>query len=190
MMTYEIGMTDPSDSSPAIDGLVTFLSFVTFGSIPLIPYFLFDAVEKSTFTLSCWATGTALLLLGLLRGRTPRPRRGGSKAGAAPRRRPSVPTRRGSGDAARHFRPEAARCAPPRRREFLPAGGRASTRSREPGPWSAALRGDGAVAPGLLRPGPGIPSGRPQAGTCPAPRTEVQSPCSSRAPAAARAASP
>ena len=35
MMTYEIGMTDPSDSSPAIDGLVTFLSFVTFGSIPL-----------------------------------------------------------------------------------------------------------------------------------------------------------
>ena len=66
MMTYAMGMQDPSDRSPAIDGLTTFLSFIIFGSIPLLPYFLLPPSDGS-FTLSCWATAAALALLGVLR---------------------------------------------------------------------------------------------------------------------------
>ena len=56
MMQHEIGMPDPSGGNPALDGLATFLSFIFFGAIPLIPYFL-----------SVLATFLALTLLGLLR---------------------------------------------------------------------------------------------------------------------------
>ena len=68
MMTYEIGMSDPTDENPAMNGLATFISFLIFGSIPLIPYFLLPA-EPATFTLSVIATFVALVLLGLLRWR-------------------------------------------------------------------------------------------------------------------------
>lgn len=68
MMTYEIGMADPTDENPAMNGLATFLAFLVFGSIPLLPYFLLPA-EQSTFQLSVMATFVALSLLGLLRWR-------------------------------------------------------------------------------------------------------------------------
>ena len=68
MMTYEIGMADPSEENPAMNGLATFISFLIFGSIPLLPYFLLPA-EPTTFTLSVIATFVALTLLGLLRWR-------------------------------------------------------------------------------------------------------------------------
>ncbi len=68
MMTYEIGMTDPSEDSPAMNGLATFIAFIIFGVIPLAPYFILEAVP-STFTVSIWATFGALVLLGLLRWR-------------------------------------------------------------------------------------------------------------------------
>ena len=68
MMTYEIGMTDPSEDSPAMNGLATFIAFLIFGVIPLAPYFILDPVP-STFTISIWATFGALVLLGLLRWR-------------------------------------------------------------------------------------------------------------------------
>lgn len=68
MMTYEIGMADPSDENPAMNGLATFLAFLAFGSIPLSPYFILPA-EPATFTLSVIATALALTLLGLLRWR-------------------------------------------------------------------------------------------------------------------------
>ncbi|MFQ5565509.1 MAG: VIT1/CCC1 transporter family protein [Paracoccaceae bacterium] len=66
MMQHEIGMPDPTDGNPALDGLATFLSFVFFGAIPLVPYFLRDP-NQTTFHWSVVATGLALVLLGLLR---------------------------------------------------------------------------------------------------------------------------
>lgn len=66
MMTYEFGMHDPKEDNPLVNGLFTFTSFVIFGSIPLVPYFLFDASER-TFVLSVAATFAALVSLGLLR---------------------------------------------------------------------------------------------------------------------------
>ena len=66
MMTYEFGMHSPEEENPALSGLSTFLSFVAFGAVPLVPYFLLPP-EPSTFTLSVTATGLALVALGLLR---------------------------------------------------------------------------------------------------------------------------
>jgi len=66
MMQNEIGMNDPTDGSPAKNALATFLSFLFFGAIPLIPYFLRDP-DDTAFHLSIIATLTALVLLGLLR---------------------------------------------------------------------------------------------------------------------------
>ncbi|PIB24785.1 GMP synthase [Amylibacter kogurei] len=66
MMAYEIGMSDPADENPALNGLATFAAFIAFGIIPLLPYFMFDPV-RSTFHLSVIATFSALTILGLLR---------------------------------------------------------------------------------------------------------------------------
>ena len=68
MMRYELGMSHPEDGNPAADGFKTFLSFMVFGTIPLLPYFLLPPVE-STFQLAVGATLMALVLLGLLRWR-------------------------------------------------------------------------------------------------------------------------
>jgi VIT1/CCC1 family predicted Fe2+/Mn2+ transporter len=68
MMQHEIGMPDPSGGNPALDGLATFLSFILFGAIPLVPYFLRDP-DRTTFHWSVLATFVALVLLGLLRWR-------------------------------------------------------------------------------------------------------------------------
>jgi vacuolar iron transporter family protein len=66
MMAYEIGMSDPADENPALNGAATFGSFIVFGVIPLIPYFVLEPVP-STFNLSVFATFCALCILGLLR---------------------------------------------------------------------------------------------------------------------------
>jgi VIT1/CCC1 family predicted Fe2+/Mn2+ transporter len=66
MMQHEIGMHDPTGGNPALDGLATFLAFMFFGAIPLIPYFLRDP-DQTTFQWSVFATAVALVLLGLLR---------------------------------------------------------------------------------------------------------------------------
>ncbi|MDV7141579.1 VIT1/CCC1 transporter family protein [Tropicimonas sp. TH_r6] len=66
MMSYELEMPDMRNGSPALDGLMTFVSFLTFGSIPLMPYFLFEPTD-ATFYGSLAATFSALVLLGLLR---------------------------------------------------------------------------------------------------------------------------
>ena len=60
------GMPDPGGESPALTGGATFLSFLVFGSIPLIPYFLLEPAP-ATFRLSIAATATALTALGMLR---------------------------------------------------------------------------------------------------------------------------
>jgi VIT1/CCC1 family predicted Fe2+/Mn2+ transporter len=66
MMTYEFGMQDPDEESPALNGIVTFVSFVIFGAIPLVPYFILEATQQ-TFLLSVLSTFLALVALGLLR---------------------------------------------------------------------------------------------------------------------------
>jgi VIT1/CCC1 family predicted Fe2+/Mn2+ transporter len=66
MMTYEFGMHLPEEESPALNGLFTFGSFVLFGAVPLVPYFLRPA-DALSFQLSCAATVGALFALGLLR---------------------------------------------------------------------------------------------------------------------------
>jgi VIT1/CCC1 family predicted Fe2+/Mn2+ transporter len=68
MMTYEFGMSNPDDENPAINGLMTFSSFIFFGAIPLIPYFLREP-DVTSFYLSVLSTGFALMALGLLRWR-------------------------------------------------------------------------------------------------------------------------
>ena len=66
MMQHEIGMPDPTGGNPALDGLATFLAFIFFGAIPLLPYFLYDP-DQTTFQWSVFATAVALVMLGLLR---------------------------------------------------------------------------------------------------------------------------
>lgn len=68
MMQYEIGMSDPSDENPILNGLATFIAFLIFGVVPLIPYFLLEP-GRTTFNLSVLATGGALVALGLIRWR-------------------------------------------------------------------------------------------------------------------------
>lgn len=60
------GMHNPADDTPWINALFTFVSFVLFGAIPLVPYILLEATPQ-TFTLSVAATAAALVALGLLR---------------------------------------------------------------------------------------------------------------------------
>jgi VIT1/CCC1 family predicted Fe2+/Mn2+ transporter len=68
MMQYEIGMTEAGGSGPLVRGAMTFAAFVSFGVLPLLPYFLLPPVA-ATFRISVLATLAALVLLGLLRWR-------------------------------------------------------------------------------------------------------------------------
>lgn len=66
MMQYEIGMSDPTDDSPAMSGLATFIAFVTFGAAPLLPYFVAEPTSAA-FQASLILSLLALVALGLLR---------------------------------------------------------------------------------------------------------------------------
>ncbi len=66
MMRYEFGMGDAEASNGIREGMMTFLSFLVFGVVPLIPYFLLDPTQ-ATFYLSSFATFGALVALGTLR---------------------------------------------------------------------------------------------------------------------------
>lgn len=65
MMKDELEMTNPENEKPIFVALSTFLAFVGFGFIPLIPFvFRFEAEH---FITSILFTATSLLLLGFLR---------------------------------------------------------------------------------------------------------------------------
>ncbi len=66
LMQYDLGMPNPSSSSASMNGLFTFGAFLIWGSVPLVPYFLFEPTQ-STFRMSVAATFAALTSLGLLR---------------------------------------------------------------------------------------------------------------------------
>jgi VIT1/CCC1 family predicted Fe2+/Mn2+ transporter len=67
MMSYEMDMPDMRTATPAADAAVTFAAFLLFGAIPILPYFLKDATDPTTFPLSVAATFSALIALGLFR---------------------------------------------------------------------------------------------------------------------------
>lgn len=65
MMNDELKLPNPLEEKPHYTSLVTFLAFVTFGFIPLIPYVLNPS--PNAFLGSLFAAFVALLALGLLR---------------------------------------------------------------------------------------------------------------------------
>jgi VIT1/CCC1 family predicted Fe2+/Mn2+ transporter len=66
MMVEELGMLPPSpDESPAKGGLVTFLSFLIFGIIPLLPYVIGEAASKSPNMNALFGIAIALVALAL-----------------------------------------------------------------------------------------------------------------------------
>ena len=56
-----------NSSKSALSGIVTSLSFVVFGIIPLLPYALFNGMQQIAFTASIIGTFSALFLLGVVR---------------------------------------------------------------------------------------------------------------------------
>ncbi len=66
MMRYEFDMGHSDSSSGVREGVFTFSSFLVFGVVPLIPYFLRDP-DPLAFQLSVMGTFGALIALGLCR---------------------------------------------------------------------------------------------------------------------------
>ena len=66
MMNYELELPNPLKENPLLTGLATFLAFMIFGFIPLLPYVLQVSLQNA-FPYSLVATFSALILLGLLR---------------------------------------------------------------------------------------------------------------------------
>lgn len=66
LLSQRHGVQPPEDDNPGVNGIVTFVSFVLFGSLPLLPYVLGSA-DTRRLTLSALATLIALTTLGLLR---------------------------------------------------------------------------------------------------------------------------
>jgi vacuolar iron transporter family protein len=68
MMTNELQMSDPRGDNPWLTGLATFVSFITFGFIPLAPFvFAGSATAGHVFAYSIFGTAVALFLLGVLK---------------------------------------------------------------------------------------------------------------------------
>lgn len=69
MMNNELEMSDPTRQNPIYTGLATFLSFICFGLIPLIPFIVVGNMfaPETVFELSAVGTGIALVLLGILK---------------------------------------------------------------------------------------------------------------------------
>jgi vacuolar iron transporter family protein len=66
MVQYECDMDNPENDSALFSGIATFVSFLAFGFIPLIPYFVTVDVSGA-FVSSIGCTAVALTLLGLFR---------------------------------------------------------------------------------------------------------------------------
>lgn len=70
MMAHEYGLSDPRGENPALTGFTTFIAFVIFGAIPLLPFvFLSDLSSTTLFKVSTAGTLLALVMLGLLKWR-------------------------------------------------------------------------------------------------------------------------
>jgi len=70
MMQHELELSDPRGENEIFTGLATFLSFMVFGSIPLLPFMLEESGDPATaFMYSLFGTFGALITLGLLKWR-------------------------------------------------------------------------------------------------------------------------
>ncbi len=66
MMREEHGLTETSDGAGMMHGFATFLGFVVFGSVPLLPYF-FTVSPETRFPAAIVGTFAALVLVGITR---------------------------------------------------------------------------------------------------------------------------
>ena len=66
MMHEEHGMVEESGNGALLHGFATFLGFVAFGCVPLLPYFAFRE-GANNFSLAIIGTAAALILLGVTR---------------------------------------------------------------------------------------------------------------------------
>lgn len=66
ILCHKHGISPPEEENPAVNGGVTFLSFVLFGFLPLMPYVLRDA-DSQSLRLSAMAMLFSLTALGVLR---------------------------------------------------------------------------------------------------------------------------
>lgn len=70
MMSHELEMSDPRGENPVLTGFATFLSFMIFGAVPLLPFMFMQEGEPAfAFWLSSLGTLVALIILGLLKWR-------------------------------------------------------------------------------------------------------------------------
>lgn len=67
MMCEEHGLTPGGTEMPALHGFVTFLSFLIFGAIPILPYMLGWVAADQRLEVAIFSTAAALFLLGMLR---------------------------------------------------------------------------------------------------------------------------
>lgn len=68
IMHHKQEMTDPRGENEMFTGFATFVSFIVFGSIPLIPFmFVWGGDAATTFKFSAIGTFLALIALGLLK---------------------------------------------------------------------------------------------------------------------------
>lgn len=67
LMKNELAISSPQIERPALTALATFVSFIFFGAIPLLPYVLSPESNGSLFSLSIVFTVSSLLLLGFVR---------------------------------------------------------------------------------------------------------------------------
>ncbi len=68
LMVNELKIPDPTDENPLYTGIATFLAFLFFGFIPLIPFVLMGSFDESTaFEFSALGTVISLVLLGILK---------------------------------------------------------------------------------------------------------------------------
>lgn len=66
MMDNELGMSDVRDDNAFMQGVITLISFLIFGTIPLLPYLVLSA-EADMWMTSLTMTAVALFLLGITR---------------------------------------------------------------------------------------------------------------------------
>lgn len=67
MMREEHGLSKPEASGAFIHGSATFMGFVVFGAVPLLPYAFGVIAPENRFAAAIVAAGIALLLVGLTR---------------------------------------------------------------------------------------------------------------------------
>lgn len=73
MMLEEHGLTRTSSEKPLAHGIITFLGFVVFGIVPLLPY-VFGILREQRFPVAVAGTFVSLLLLGVTRSYVTRER--------------------------------------------------------------------------------------------------------------------